>query len=156
MIRLSDVITGFDPKLVGHLVAHDLKKSKKPEKPDGFGVRILDLIESKGSTGMTTTQIKKALYEMAYPDRNDWDAKKCRGWWSDPLYGGMHSKHGMGLLKFYCQKSGKRWVRKTNTPHDSRPWLTMKIVGMWNVTHGSAGQIVARGLQLVPIGLQPV
>jgi len=145
MIRPSDVIVGYDPKLLRHLVARDLKKSKP--KSDGLGVRILDLIESKGPVGMTATQIKKALYEMAYPDRNDWDAKRYRGWWSDPLYGGgsMHSRHGAGLLKFYCTKSGKRWVRKANVSHDYHPWLTMRLAGRWNTSYNAGtGFIVAQ------------
>lgn len=113
----------------------ELQPDKLPKQ--SLGVRILDLIESKGSVGMTTTQIKKALYEMAYPDRNDWDAKKYRGWWSDPLYGGMHSKHGIGLLKFFCKKSGKRWVRNTTMSHGGKPWVAMSIVGRWNVNYAA-------------------
>jgi hypothetical protein len=135
MIKLSDVIVGYDPKLFAKRVT--------PKKPDGFAVRVLDLIESKGVAGMTSTQIKKALYEMAYPDRNDWDAKRYRGWWSDPLYGGMHSKHGMGLLKFFCEKSGKRWVRKKNVSHDHHPWLTMRIAGKWKASYSTqTGQYI--------------
>jgi hypothetical protein len=137
MIKLSSVIVGYDPSLLAKVV-------KKPEK-EGLGVRILDLIESKGAAGMTATQIKKALYEMAYPDRNDWDAKRYRGWWSDPLYGGMHSKHGDGLLKFYCTKSGKRWVRKPNVSHDYHPWLTMRVAGRWKTSYNTnTGFIMAQ------------
>ncbi len=88
-----------------------------------MGARILDEIERRG--GMTAMQIRKQLYEWGQPNMGaPFDAKLHRGWWSSPLYGGNRNKHGPGLLKHFCAKQGKRWVRNS-VPHDDRPFLML-------------------------------
>jgi hypothetical protein len=88
-----------------------------------LGARILDEIERRG--GMTALQIRKQLFEWSYPDQT-YDRAK-RGWWSSPLYGGVRSKHGRGLLRTFCVKNGRRWVRNSR-PHDDRPFVVISTV----------------------------
>jgi hypothetical protein len=100
------------------------KRQRKPRarynhpKKQSMAARILDEIERSG--GMTTTQIRKTLFSWAYPDQV-FDKKKNRGWWSVPLHGGMHSSWGDGLLKTFCRKQGKKWVRN-EVDHEGHPW----------------------------------
>lgn len=106
------------------------KMRKMPElkpRPNGHAVRILDMIEERG--GMTAGQIQRELWRMSYPDQPF--THKNRGWWCTKLYGSFHS--GTGLLKFYCEKQGKRWVRKADVPHNGHPFQTMSGASKWKI-----------------------
>ena len=129
--------------MIGHnIVAYQVKQSKntvtladgtvipytvkKPRKRRAvynhprqlcMGARILDEIERRG--GMTSTQIKKQLFEWSNPGMTY--SHEMRGWWSSPLYGGTYSDHGDGLLKTFCTKQGKRWMRNS-VPHNDHPF----------------------------------
>ena len=114
-------------------------------KKQVLAARILDTIEERG--GMTSTQIKKQLFLWAYPDQT-FDPKRHRGWWSDPLYGGMYSSWGPGLLKTFCDKVGRKWVRN-KLDHEGHPWRVIMRTGKtwtanWTSTKNwsSTGQII--------------
>ncbi len=130
--KVKNTVTLADGTVIPYSVNEPRKRKPKYShpKPLCLGARILDEIERRG--GMTTTQIKKQLFEWGNPGltySNDF-----RGWWSSPLYGGMYSKHGDGLLKTFCAKQGKRWVRNS-VPHDDHPFAKIsKKKNPWKAT----------------------
>jgi hypothetical protein len=94
-------------------------------KQASLAVRILDLIEATPG-GMTFTQIQGTLFRWSNPDLTY--SRDHRGWWCTTLYGGMY--YGPGLLKTFCEKKGKRWVRN-KVSHDDLPWKVMKPQSQW-------------------------
>jgi hypothetical protein len=83
-------------------------------KPRSLVVRLLDEIERRG--GMTPGQMAKFIWELSNPDVA-YDPKLGRSRWGTDLY-------GRGLLRFYCQKVGRKWVRNS-VPHNEQPWKTL-------------------------------
>lgn len=86
-------------------------------KNPSYSVRILDLIASKPE-GMRFTEMQRALWEMSHPGQPFTRAQRC--WWCGPL-AGAQSYHGIGLLRMYCTKIGRQYVRNA-VPHDGKPW----------------------------------
>lgn len=82
--------------------------------------KLLDAIEAKGDFGMTFGQAQKMLYELAHPGKT-YDRKRDRGFWTTGLYGTMHR---YGLLSFFCDRKGSRYVRNS-VPHEGQPWAVM-------------------------------
>lgn len=81
-----------------------------------YTTRILALIAASGETGMTFTEIQKALFEMSHTTMRY--TRADRGWWCCNLTGhGTYDGRRHGLLNVFCTKTPSgRWVRN-NVPH---------------------------------------
>lgn len=84
-------------------------------KQQSIVVRLLDEIEARG--GMRIKEIEKFLWEASYLDI-PFDPKKGHGRWGTNLYGSGPSG---GLLRTFCKKDGKKWVRNGKA-HEGQPW----------------------------------
>lgn len=114
-------------------------KAARPKRPRVYNhprelslsVRILDLIEATPG-GMTFRQIQRQLFAWANPELT-YDPKLHRGWWCTNLYG-LSAYGRKGLLSFYCEKQGKRWVRNKKE-HHGKPFKTMNPTSVWQASY---------------------
>lgn len=120
------------------------KKLHNHPLPPSKSVRILDMIEATGQVGMSTTQIRKALWIMTYPDE-PFEQKNLRGYWSTNLTG---SNVRAGLLTFFCTKRGRRWIRNA-VSHENSPWKVMdKAKGFKHISRAKNPWTVSPGSQM--------
>lgn len=137
--KILDMKVGGRKK--GPTVRRDRRQKYLHPKQQSMTVRILDLIQERG--GMTGGQIKRQLWEWSHPGQTyDKRVTACRNWWNTNLYGNYRHK---GLLHFYCDKQGGRWVRNS-VPHEDQPWkvLRKQSAGSWSQwsTMPSGGQYI--------------
>lgn len=114
-----------------------------------MAVRILDLIEATPG-GMTFRQIQKQLVEWSSTrNRPDhvYDPVKDRGFWCTNLYGRSLSGK-KGLLPFFCEKKGKRWVRNSVT-HQGHPYRVMNPKNPWKASYVQGQYIMQYDAQAI-------
>lgn len=118
-------------------------------KPKSLVVRLLDLIEERG--GMTTGQMSEQLWNWSHPDIA-YDKTKGRSRWGTHLYGSE------SLLRFYCKKVGRKWVRNA-VDHEGQPWRVLRAkVRQRRKQYQSArtGLLPGVAVPLVTMGASPV
>lgn len=91
-------------------------------KGESKSVRILDMIDVSGDTGMRFTEIPAALWSMTHAEPF---TRVVRGYWCTNLLGGP--EYHRGLLRHFAVKgSDGRW-RRNYRPHCGKPWALVKF-----------------------------